>query len=233
MERLKKHLKKYPLKLIIFDLDGTLVDSIHDIYAALQACCQHYKIPAIPKTAIREFVGPGAEELIKTTIKDTPISLNDFYATFRDLYRRDFISQTHLFPGIQSLLDNLKNHYKLAILTNKPEDASCYLLQNLNIDHLFTKIAGPDTYNIAKPEPGGLLKLIEELNEQPNNSLFIGDTITDIHSAQAANVPHIAITHGYGCSNSITDAKPDAIMNSVSQLEEFLRVHYNSTQKTN
>lgn len=223
MDTLKQHFKKYPLKLIIFDLDGTLVDSIHDIYAALQACCNHFNISNIPKTSIRQFVGPGAEELIKATIKGTSISLNSFYDKFREIYRHDFISQTQLFPGLKNLLNTLKTHYKLAILTNKPEDASRFLLQNLKIDHLFEKIIGPDTYNSAKPDPGGLLKLLETIPCKKESCLFIGDTSVDIYTAKNAKVPSMAITHGYGSTESLKEAKPDCILGSSDKLDYFFQ----------
>ena len=218
MEKLKQHFTKHPLNLIVFDLDGTLVDSIHDIYDALQACCQQYHIPPIPKDKIRQFVGPGAEELIQETIKNTELSLNDFYATFRNLYRRDFISQTHLFENLEPLLKKLHTHYRLAILTNKPEDASLYLLQNLGIDELFIKVVGPDTYQIAKPHPGGLLQLLKDCDCKKEEALFIGDTATDINCGKAANVKTVAITHGYGCTVSLEEAQADSIIDDMSDI---------------
>lgn len=211
------------IKSIIFDLDGTLVDSIHDIHLALDACCQSFNIKTPEKEQTRHFVGPGAEKLIYETTKHTNIPVIKFYERFRSIYRNNYIQHTKCYDGIINLLKVLhEKNYILAILTNKPEDASVYLLKNLKLAHFFKKIIGPDTYNIAKPKPEGLIKLITELGLKKESCLYVGDTTTDIKTANRANVASIALCHGYGAKEDLINEKPSYIVNNVKELYRLL-----------
>ena len=223
MERSSQNIHTKPIKSIIFDLDGTLVDSIHDIHLALDFCCKQFNIKTPSKKETRHYVGPGAEQLIQATVNGTNISVNTFYDTFRSAYRTDYISQTQCYDGMIDLLKELKHaSKKLAILTNKPEDASRYLLENLNILDLFEAVIGPDTYDSAKPNPKGLLQLIDDLGCTKNECVFIGDTPTDIRTARAALVPSIAICHGYGSKDVLEKENPTHIIDDCTQLRDFL-----------
>lgn len=188
------------IRLIVFDLDGTLIDSLHHIYETVSDLNRHYGLPIPTKSFLRPFIGPGIENLIASLVSGSDISIADYRARFRDLYR-EYSKQTHLYPDIKNALNTIVKHSNdeifLAVLTNKSELSSKNILKFCEINDLFSMVVGPDTYGVYKPDPLGLTTIISEHNCLKDETLFIGDTDIDAETAQSAGVRFISADYGY------------------------------------
>ena len=191
------------IKAVVFDLDGTLVDTAPDLMAATNHVLSLLKRRPITMTEVRSFVGRGARILIERGVAATgdaidEASLTYYHAEFLRHYESHTADRSEIFPGAVALLTRLADSgIKAGVCTNKPEGLSRQLLDALDLSRLVGAIIGPDTIGIGKPDAAPYLETVKRLGVPAKNSILVGDSETDILTARAAQVPVIAVTFGY------------------------------------
>jgi phosphoglycolate phosphatase len=192
-----------PRPTIAFDLDGTLVDTAPDLLGALNFVLGEIGLSPLGEDQVRSLVGGGARVMIERGltvhgIDPQPAEVDRMLADFLRFYERHIADQSRPFPGAAETLDRLAAEgARLIVVTNKIERYSVQLLNVLGLAKRFSVIAGPDTFGVRKPDPGHLLRAVERAGGDPDLTVMIGDSITDVATARAAKVPVIAVTFGY------------------------------------
>ncbi len=212
-------------KLMMFDLDGTLVDSIPDLAAATDAMLlQLGRVPAgIDK--VRNWVGNGAPVLVRRALADdfdhhaiTAEQEAEALAVFMQAYGSGY-ALTSLYPGVLDTLATLqKLGIKLALVTNKPEKFLPELLAETQMSGFFQWIVGGDTLPQKKPDPAGLLWVMQQAGVTPDQCLFVGDSRNDVQAAHAANVACVAVTYGYNYGEPISADNPALVVDDLREL---------------
>ena len=192
-----------PVEALIFDLDGTLVDTAPDLMAATNHIMALEGRPAVSELQIRQFVGHGAMDLIKRGLAATgtvpdEARLKILHRQFLDYYGKNIATHSKLFDGLMPLLDQAAARgLKMGVCTNKVEGLSSKLLEEIGIAKYFTAVVGGDTLPIMKPNPEPYFEVARRLRVDASRSLMFGDSETDILTAQNTGVPVIAVTFGY------------------------------------
>lgn len=189
-----------PPRLAIFDLDGTLVDSLGDIAAAANAALEAHGLTPHPTDQFRDFVGWGVRRLIELAAPGIDSDrITAVEATFRDGYSANLIDRTAPFPGIVELLADLAAaDVALAVLSNKPEPLTVRVVDGLLADHAFVAVRGHRPDCPRKPDPRSFLEICDGAGVTPAEAVMIGDTDVDIETARAGGAPSIAVSWGFG-----------------------------------
>ncbi len=207
-------------RLLVFDLDGTLVDSSRDLAAATNAALQQVAPGSaeIPLAAVISFVGEGARLLIERSLRYSRLDLSpdDVLPVFLDCYAGRLLDTTRLYPGIAEALAALHPR-TLAVLSNKSGAFSRTILEGLGVASRFARIWGAGDVPARKPDPSGLLSLARELAAEPKETLMIGDSPTDVATARAAGVRMIGVAWGLD-PESLRAARPDRIVAQPGEL---------------
>lgn len=209
------------VRAVIFDLDGTLVDTAPDLMGATNHVLALMGRRAITMAEVRAFVGHGAKALIARGAAATgePVdeaSLAHYYAEFIRYYEAHIADHSVIFPGVVPLLEKLQAaDVKLGVCTNKLEALSVRLLKAIGLEQYFGAIIGPDTIHIAKPDPAPYLETLRRLGA--TRSVMIGDSETDINTARAAGVPVFAVNFGY-TPKPVETYNPDAVVSHYDEL---------------
>ena len=197
------HMEKiltFPYSLVVFDLDGTLVDSASDIAESVNRTLEEWSLPRREEAAIRGWIGEGARTLLQHVLRDAGSTL-DVDAVFPSLeahYGDCLLRSPRVYPGVRETLDALHaTDTGLAICTNKPERFVRPLLDALQLGEYFKCIVGGDTLPERKPSAVPLLHLVDRFGWSPAQCLMVGDSETDLLTAQAAGVPMALVTYGY------------------------------------
>jgi phosphoglycolate phosphatase len=188
---------------IVFDLDGTLVDTAPDLAAATNHVLRHKGLQPVSLPEIHPLIGHGSKAMIEAGLRvhgarvEEP-ELNQLHEMFLEFYAANVAVGSRPFEHIPELIDTLKGQgAKLAVCTNKVEGLSRLLLSTLELDSHFAAIAGRDTFDVFKPDPGHLTQTIKAAGGDPNRAVMVGDSDTDITTARNAGIPCIAVTFGY------------------------------------
>lgn len=189
-----------PVRAVVFDLDGTLIDSVPDIAAALNRCLADEGRATLTEQGVAKLVGGGARELVARALgaatpgNDVDRVLTDFLA----LYEAAPVSHTRLYPVARELLGTLRDAgVPLAICTNKPKPLTDLILDRLDLASYFTVIWGGEPGRPLKPDAACLRTVCEQLSVTPAETLMVGDSHTDIDAARASGCPSIVVAHGY------------------------------------
>jgi phosphoglycolate phosphatase len=211
-------------KLIVFDLDGTLVDSLADIAAALNRTLARLSpgTPGLSQDAVRPLIGSGARELIARAIPraglDVPV--DEALSLFVECYRGGLLIETRPYPGVVAGLDRLSN-LTLAVLTNKPGDMSRAILQGLGLADRFVRIYGGGDVPGRKPDPQGLERLLAETATEASHALMVGDSAVDVRTARNAGVAAAGVSYGFDPSGLAAEP-PDLVVDSLEALADRL-----------
>ena len=213
-----------PLKAVLFDLDGTLVDSVKDIAEAVNFTREHYGQDCLPDAAVTVFVGNGVYNLLgKSLATEDQTKIQEAYEIFQGYYRAHCANHTKPFPGAVELLNTLKTkNIKMGVVSNKPQEFTDSVLKQLNLASYFEVAFGPESTTNRKPHPEPLLTALQRLGAQPQEAVMVGDSIVDIHAAQAVPMRVAVLTHGYNSRETLSAAKPDWIVDSLSDLIKIL-----------
>ncbi len=209
-------------RLVVLDLDGTLVDSSRDIADAVNAALGRLApdAPPLPLARVMSFVGEGARLLVERTLADAPLALDlDLVLrTYLDCYRERLLATTALYPGTAEALDALaRGGTTLAVLTNKPGDMSRTILEGLGVSARFARVLGAGDVPARKPDPAGLLALLAELQVPAEQAWLVGDSATDVRTARAASVRAAGAAWGFDPAG-LRAAGPDRLLQSPSEL---------------
>lgn len=205
---------------MVFDLDGTLIDSALDLVLAVNATRCHYGLAELPPELIASYVGNGAPVLIRRSMGDDfPAErLPEALDVFIHSYRAHALDNTVLYPGVRGTLRQLlAAGVSCAVLTNKPVRISKEILRGLGLHHSFFEVFGGNSFATKKPDPEGLLRLMEIAGCAPEATLMVGDSRVDIETARNAGCPSCGVTYGLQ-PETLTDPAPDFLVDAIAEL---------------
>ncbi len=222
------------ISLILFDLDGTLVDTCEDITNAINYAIEPYKIkPLTPKETI-SLVGEGITRLMEKILEKKgfingdisletsihpPMIRDILVSRFLDYYSKHLTDHSTLYPGVREVLEELKD-YKKAVISNKREVLSVKLLKDLGILHHFNLVVGSDTTPERKPSPQPILFALSKLGVDSNRTVIVGDSNLDIIAGKRANIKTIGVTYGYRPAELLKDA--DFLIATIEELKNII-----------
>jgi phosphoglycolate phosphatase len=210
---------------VVFDLDGTLVDSAPDLVATLNIIFARTGLPPVAYDAARNMVGGGARAMIMRGLKAEGrtldvVQVDRLVSDFIDHYAVHIADRSRPFPGLESALDALAARgCRLAVCTNKLEGLSRLLLEALGLSPRFAAICGQDTFGMQKPDPEILRRTIQAAGGALQRAVMVGDSGTDIATARAAGVPVVAVDFGYS-EAPIRDLRPDRLISHFDELAD-------------
>lgn len=212
---------------LVFDLDGTLVDTAPDLTAVLNWVLEREGHAAVAESEVRHMVGRGARHLITQALlaaAKTPseAELTRLFNDFIAYYGAHVADRSVVFEGVVDVLDICRQHgVRMGVCTNKPEGLSYQLLEALNLRSYFSTILGGDSLPVRKPDPAHLLKTMEAMGVGPRDTIMVGDSISDISAARGAGVPVVGVSFGY-TDTPIAELNPDIIIDRFADLPQAL-----------
>ena len=227
------------LKLLVFDLDGTLIDSAQDLCNSVNAALQEFGLGPLPDPAIAGFVGNGAPLLMRRALAMASSSaieevgedlFNKAYAFFLQYYREHKLDFTYAYDGVLDALQALHRLHDapgstkriMAVLTNKPVRPARGICEGLGLADYFLHIYGGDSFPLKKPDPLGLRTLMEETGARPEETVMIGDSKVDVETARNAGAWSLGCTFGFG-PHTLVDTPPDVLVDSAAEWTQALR----------
>jgi len=208
---------------IVFDLDGTLVDTAPDLIDTLNVVFARERLPPVPYETARNLIGGGARAMIARGLEAEgrvvdSSELERMFSDFIAYYTEHLADRSQAFPGLLDALDALAAQgHRFAVCTNKLERLSVLLLRKLGLIERFAFVCGQDTFGIQKPDPHILRRTIAAAGGETRHAIMVGDSVTDIRTAQAAGVPVIAVDFGYS-EKPVSSFAPDRVIGHFSQL---------------
>jgi phosphoglycolate phosphatase len=211
--------------LLIFDLDGTLIDSAPDLRAALNEMLRERGCAPLSLAQVKRMIGDGVPALVSRALEASglePEKAASALPRFLQLYEADAVRLTRPYPAVPETLAALRRRgYRTAICTNKPQHATHTVLEGLGLLSLFDGIAGGDRFAVRKPDPGHLLGLIDALGGRAKATAMIGDNENDAAAAHAAGLPLVLMRYGY-CRVDPNSLAADALLDDFADLPAAL-----------
>jgi phosphoglycolate phosphatase len=240
MLRIYRPIPVEKLKLLVFDLDGTLIDSARDLCASVNATLAYAGRKSLPESLIAGFVGNGAPTLMRRALARSlkvPLEQVDedlqrkCFAFFLSYYREHKLDFTRVYEGVLDSLKALRNLHDehggnpwvMAVLTNKPVRPARGICEGLGMADYFLHIYGGNSFKTKKPEPEGMFLLMNEVGARPDETVMIGDSSIDVQTARNAGSWCIGCTFGYG-PESLVDSHPDILVDTPAEWTEALGV---------
>lgn len=213
------------IRLVAFDLDGTLVDSVPDLAAAVDAVLGDLHLPPAGEARVRDWVGNGSLTLMERALADAlqappdePLLLRA-HQGFLDHYGRAPSRRTRRYPGAREALEALRsNGLALALVTNKPSAFIAPVLAGVGLKEYFSLCLGGDSLSRKKPDPAPLWHAAAHFDVPPGASLMIGDSRHDIAAGKAAGFRTLAVPYGYNHGEPVADSRPDGVVESLAEL---------------
>jgi len=222
---------QFPIRpdMVLIDVDGTLVDSVPDLAYCVDAMMQRLGRPPRGEAAVRNWVGNGVERLVERALTGTldgEPGDDDYaraYPLFLELYAENTSKRSVLYPGVREGLDMLaRKGYRLGCVTNKAARFTEPLLADLGVRAAFELVVSGDTLPEKKPSPLPLLHAAGHFGAEPARALMVGDSVSDVKAARAAGFTIICMSYGYNHGRDIREAEPDAVIDSLIELEPLL-----------
>lgn len=212
--------------LLVFDLDGTLIDSAPDIVVAVNRTLENNKKKALADDVIISHIGEGLKKLIADIFMEDdldPGRLIELEMEFLQKYEEEMFTRTRIFPGVENFLNHYQEQGPIAIITNKNETPAKAILKHLGLDRFpWVNVFGADTLEERKPSPLPLQTMMKLAGSTPDNTFMIGDGIPDVLSALRAGVPSIAIGFGYTSPQLLQQYDPRGVLSHYQELPALL-----------
>ena len=208
---------------VVFDLDGTLVDSAPDLVATLNIIFAREGLPPVPYDTARNLVGGGARSMIQRSLaaegrKLDAAQVERLVEDFIEHYAAHIADRSRPFPGLEAALDELAaGGCRFAVCTNKLEWLAVRLLDALALSKRFVAICGADTFGLQKPNPDLLRRTIARAAGEPGQAVMVGDSLSDVATARAAGVPVVAVDYGY-TETAVSEMGPDRVISALAEL---------------
>jgi len=212
--------------LLIFDLDGTLVDSRLDLAQAVNATRNHMGMGALANERVYTYVGNGAPMLVRRALGEqaTEAEVQEALEFFLEYYREHDLDHTVLYPGVRESLDRLRDAGKqMAVLTNKPVRMSNHIVQGLGVGEHFFRVYGGNSFDFKKPNPIGIETLMAEAGVGRETTLMVGDSAVDVNTARNAKVACCGVTYGFQ-PETLADPAPEILVDRMEDLVARLLV---------
>lgn len=208
--------------LVLFDLDGTLVDSLHDLTDAVNHMLVAFERPKLTSVEVRQLVGKGARNLVQRALTtDSEPDIHRGLTLFTEFNTAHIADKSTLYPDVVPMLQQLqKAGIRLALISNKPEALSLLIMKTLGVQRYFELIAGGDTFPEMKPSPLPLLRAVDQLGGTRSNTVMVGDSINDIQAGVDAGITTIGCSWGYGKPGELdrADRRVDTCANLTTML---------------
>ncbi len=225
MIRTHRAFDPHSIKLVIFDLDGTLIDSRLDLVHSVNAALRHIGRPELPDDVIASYVGDGAPILIQRALGGEAVDeavIRKGLEFFLSYYRAHKLDHTTVYPGIAEALAAIQNSAngvprKLAVLSNKPVVPSRAIVEALGLGRFFSQIYGGNSFPTKKPDPEGARKLLEEYGVQPHQAAIVGDSHVDVDTGRNAGMVTVGVTYGFA-PHTLADDPPDVLVDHPNEL---------------
>jgi phosphoglycolate phosphatase len=216
------------IRLIVFDLDGTLIDSRRDLATAVNGMLAEMQRPALPESVIAEYVGDGAGMLVRRALGDPEDEalVADGLERFLASYRKHMLDHTYVYEGVFAALDGLRTNVngterKFAVLTNKPVNPSRRICDALELSRYFFQNYGGNSFPTKKPDPEGLRALMHEAGAKPEETVMVGDSVVDVLTARNAGTSVIGCRFGLS-SHTLETITPDCLVDTPLEWLEAL-----------
>lgn len=212
-------------KLVIFDLDGTLIDSRLDLIHSVNAMLRHFERPELPGDVVASYVGDGAPMLVRRALGDPDDERFfkqglDFFLAY---YREHKLDYTHVYPGIPEALEQMRSNgvnRKMAVLSNKPVNPARAIVDALGLADFFVKVYGGNSFETKKPDPLGVNTLLQETGISPANAMIVGDSSIDVLTGRNAHIATCGVTYGFA-PHTLCEAPPDVIIDNPQELGDL------------
>ena len=216
-------------ELIIFDLDGTLINSIPDLTLAINKMLTHYNLDSLTVQQVTPFIGNGAKPLVRRALeksmkseKITKSLFEEAFAIYFSAYQEVTCEETFSYPDVLETLNYLdKKGYKMVICTNKPFRFVEPILDKLAIHQFFKYWIGEDSLATKKPDAAPLLHLVDHMQTSLEKSIMIGDSKNDILAAKNSGMESIGVTYGYNYNENIADYNPTVVVDNFAKLQDL------------
>jgi phosphoglycolate phosphatase len=229
MIRFLRPFDPHRIRLLVFDLDGTLIDSRLDLIHSVNAMLQHIGRPALDGDVIASYVGDGAPALVRRAVGDTDdeVLFRTALEYFLGYYRLHKLDHTTVYEGIAETLTSVANsknevRRQMAVLSNKPVNPSRDILKALGLGDFFVRVYGGNSFTTKKPDPLGALTILRETGFAADEALMIGDSAVDILTGRNAGLWTCGVTYGFA-PHSLEEVPPDVLIESPRELGELLR----------
>jgi phosphoglycolate phosphatase len=217
------------IKLIVFDLDGTLIDSERDLADSVNAMLRHFERKELPLEVIATYIGDGAPMLIRRALGDPAHAsfLQEALNYFLLYYREHKLDNTRAYDGISDALRQISSYdgssRKMAVLTNKPARVSRDILAGLRLSQHFFQTYGGNSFETKKPDPLGAQTLITEAGAQPKETVMVGDSEVDVLTARNANLWSVGVSYGFA-PQTLERTHPDILVDTPQELAQALTI---------
>jgi phosphoglycolate phosphatase len=216
----------HAIKLLIFDLDGTLIDSRLDLIHSVNAMLRHCNRPELPGDVIASYVGDGAPMLVRRALGDPrdETAVKHALEYFLTYYRAHKLDHTHVYDGVKEMLAAVGNsngvQRQMAVLSNKPVVPSRAIVDALGLADFFVSVHGGNSYPTKKPDPQGVQSLLRETKSHAAESLIIGDSSVDVITGHNAGLWTCGVTYGFA-PHTLCEAPPDVVVDSPAELGQL------------
>jgi phosphoglycolate phosphatase len=225
MIHIRRAFDPHSIKLVIFDLDGTLIDSRLDLVHSVNAALRHISRPELPDDVIASYVGDGAPVLIQRALGGEAVDealIRQGLEFFLSYYRAHKLDHTTVYPGIQEALASIQGSgnggpRKMAVLSNKPVNPSRAIVEALGLGRYFTQVYGGNSFATKKPDPGGALKLVSECGVRCEQAAIVGDSHVDIRTGHNAGLWTVAVKYGFA-PHTLEVEQPDVEVDTPQEL---------------
>jgi phosphoglycolate phosphatase len=228
MIRKNRPVPGHTAKLLIFDLDGTLVDSRDDLANSINAMLRHFKKKELPHEVIASYIGDGAPMLVRRALGDPDDEnfVQDALLYFMAWYREHKLDNTYVYEGVKEALNAIQKSrdglpLKMAVLSNKPVGPSRAIVEALGLGPYFFQIYGGNSFHTKKPDPAGVQALLEESGAFAEETIIIGDSDIDVLTARNAGIFSVGVTYGLA-PHTLEDAPPDVLVDRPYELATVL-----------
>ncbi len=212
-----------PVRLLVFDLDGTLIDSRRDLAASVNHALGTIGLRPLPDDTIVSYIGNGARALVERSVGPERAELvPEVLARFLAHYRRHLLDTTVPYPGVLASLGSRGTGFEKAVLTNKPIEMTRAVLSGLSLAHFFVDVRGGDSFRTKKPDPEGLRAVMRDRGTVPEETLMVGDSANDVLAGRRAGVATCGVTYGLGAAG-FAEHPPDFTIERFPALFERIR----------